>query len=568
MSKQLKILIVDDTEQNLFLVNRFINKLGHETVLARNGREAVERAQAETFDLILMDVMMPEMDGYEATRRIREISPHWMPILFLTAKTDDADYIKGIQIGGDDYITKPINLALLEARIKAITRIAEIQQQNLENAQQLELYRNENERELQLAKHLISRITRSESTERQHVRSWNMPAQHFSGDIFISAHTPADHLHLLLADGTGHGLSAALNVFPVVEVFYGMTSKGFNISSIAQELNRKIKQLLPTERFVAATLVSLNFSEKILHIWNGGNPPALFMDEKGTIQHRWKSIHPALGIFQDHEFDARSEVFHWPDAGQLILCSDGLIEAQNRDGEEFGLGRLEHTLASAAIDQRHDALITAVRQHTAGLAAHDDVSLATIDCPASDQGDLPAQKTGIKLDHPVPEERACRWKVGLHLTAAELKEIDVVPMLLTWMDQLRLHRSHRSQIFLIFTELFNNALDHGILNLDSELKQHPDGFELYIEQRRQRLANLQHGIVEIDLERFRQQNSEILRIHIKDSGKGFDYRRYISAGISSSTRLSGRGLALVRNMCSELEYASNGSEVTVYYTLA
>lgn len=568
MTKKLKILVVDDTEPSLLLVSMFLGELGHETVLARNGREAVEKVQAEAFDLILMDVAMPEMDGYEATRKIREISPRWMPILFLTAKTEEADYIKCIQAGGDDYIAKTTNPLLLEARIRAIGRIAEMQQQNLENVRQLEHYREENERELQLAKHLIEKITRREHEEGEHIRAWNMPAQHFSGDIFISAHTPADHLHLLLADGTGHGLSAALNVFPVVEVFYGMTSKGFNISSIAQELNRKVKQLLPTERFVAATLVSLNFNEKILHIWNGGNPPALFVDEKGKIQHRWKSIHPALGIFRDHEFDGSSEVFHWSDAGQLILCSDGLIEAQNPDGGEFGLDRLEHTLASATINQRHDALIAAVHQHTAGLAAHDDVSLATIDCPVSAQGDLPPKKADMKSNQPELEECACRWKVGLHLTAAELKGIDVVPMLLAWMDQLRLHKSHRSQIFLIFTELFNNALDHGILNLDSELKHQPEGFEQYIEQRRQRLANLQHGIVEIDLERFRQQNSEILRIHIKDSGKGFDYKRYVSANINSSTRLSGRGLALVRNMCSELEYASNGSEVTVYYTLA
>ncbi|MBU0593198.1 MAG: SpoIIE family protein phosphatase [Gammaproteobacteria bacterium] len=568
MSKPLKVLLVDDTEPNLLLASKFINKLGHETVLARNGREAVEKFQAETIDLILMDIMMPEMDGYEATRRIREISSRWVPILFLTEKGQDEDHVRGIQAGGDDYITKPFNFPILEARIKAFSRIADMQHQILENSLQLQHYRDENLREQQLAKHLIKKITRSEHMAHEHIRTWNVPAQHFSGDIFIAAPTPAEHIHLLLADGTGHGLSAALNVMPVVEVFYGMSAKGFSISAIAQELNHKIKQLLPTDRFVAATLVSLDFKEKILHIWNGGNPPALFLDEKGETLRSWKSTHPALGIFHDHEFDSTSEVFHWSDPGQLILCSDGLIEAQNPAGEEFGLSRLEHTLSSTSFDQRHDALIAAVLQHMAALVSHDDVSLATIDCPANVADNAQFQKADIKPDLPEHLDCACRWKVGLHLTAAELKEIDVVPMLLTWMDQLQLNKRHRGQIFLIFTELFNNALDHGILNLDSELKSLPEGFEQYIEQRRQRLTNLLHGIVEIEFERLRYQNSEILTIRIRDTGKGFDYNKYMSGKIDAGTRLSGRGLALVKSLCSKMEFASNGSEISVHYTLA
>jgi len=340
MPKQLKILVVDDTEPNLLLVSKFINKLGHQTVLARNGREAVQQFQDESPDLVLMDVMMPEMDGYEATAKIRELYPNkWVPIMFLTAKSQDADHVKGIQVGGDDYITKPINLVILEARIKAVTRIAEMQRQIVENSEQLEHYRDENEREQQLAKHLIEKITHYDNYDHNSIRLWNKPAQHFSGDIFLVALTPGDEIHFLLADGTGHGLSAALNVIPVVEVFYGMTSKGFAISSIAHELNRKIKQLMPTERFVAATLVSINISDRILQIWNGGNPPALFVNEEGTIQRAFKSAHPALGIFNDTEFDATTEIFRWNEPGQLYMCSDGLLEAQNGTGDEMSKGQ-------------------------------------------------------------------------------------------------------------------------------------------------------------------------------------------------------------------------------------
>jgi len=568
MPKQLKILVVDDTEPNLLLVSKFINKLGHQTVLARNGLEAVQQFQDESPDLVLMDVMMPEMDGYEATAKIRELYPNkWVPIMFLTAKSQDADHVKGIQVGGDDYITKPINLVILEARIKAVTRIAEMQRQIVENSEQLEHYRDENEREQQLAKHLIEKITHYDNYDHNSIRLWNKPAQHFSGDIFLVALTPGDEIHFLLADGTGHGLSAALNVIPVVEVFYGMTSKGFAISSIAHELNRKIKQLMPTERFVAATLVSINISDRILQIWNGGNPPALFVNEEGTIQRAFKSAHPALGIFNDTEFDATTEIFRWNEPGQLYMCSDGLLEAQNGTGDEFGLDRMEQVLASAPMEQRFEHLLQAIDLHMDGISAHDDVSLAALLCPVSAPGE-PALTANAEQPASVPDACPCRWKVALRLTASELKEIDVVPMLLGWMDHLRLHPGHRGQVFLIFTELFNNSLDHGILNLDSALKLEPDGFEHYFEMRHQRLANLQHGVLDIEVERLRQQNHELLRMHIKDSGNGFDYRSIIGSDVSSSTRPSGRGLALVNSLSSRIEFSGNGSEVTVYYPLS
>ncbi len=568
MPKQLKILVADDTEPNLLLVSKFINKLGHQTVLARNGREAVQKFQDEAPDLILMDIMMPEMNGYEATARIRQLSPNrWVPIMFLTAKSQDADHVKGIQVGGDDYITKPVNLVILEARIRAVTRIAEMQHQIVENSEQLERYHDENERELKLAKHLIEKITNYDNYDHDSIRLWNKPAQHFSGDIFLVALTPADEIHFLLADGTGHGLSAALNVIPVVEVFYSMTSKGFAISSIAHELNRKIKQLMPTERFVAATLVSVSFSERIVHVWNGGNPPALFVDEKGNIQRSWKSAYPALGILSDSEFDSGTEVFHWNEPGQLYMCSDGLLEAQNDAGEEFGLARMEQVLSSVPMDQRFEHLIQAVDLHMDGLAAHDDVSLAALLCPVSTPSESALLMACPEQEACVPEIYPCRWKVALRLTASELKQIDVVPMLLGWMDQLHLNPGHRGQVFLVFTELFNNALDHGILNLDSALKFEPDGFEQYFEARRQRLDNLQQGALDIEVERLRQQNHELLRIYIKDSGKGFDYRESFSDDIGASTRPSGRGLALVRNLCTKIEHAGNGSEITVYYAL-
>ncbi|MEW5944051.1 MAG: SpoIIE family protein phosphatase [Pseudomonadota bacterium] len=566
MAKQLKILVADDTEPNLILISKFVSKLGHSAIPARSGREAIEKFQSESPDLILMDIMMPEIDGYQATARIRELcGTKWVPVIFVSAKTHDYEQAKALEMGGDDYLTKPINLTILEAKIKAMQRIAEMQSQIVENTEQLERYRDDNEREHKLAQHLIEKITRYTEVDKKHIKRWHKPAQHFSGDIIIAAHTPADDLHVLLADGTGHGLSAALSVMPVVEAFYGMTAKGFSISSIAHELNRKLKHLMPTERFVAATLASISLANKTIQVWNGGNPPAIFVSDSGKLLRTWKSSHPALGIFTEADFDSTTEAFRWQEPGQLYLCSDGLVEIQNEAGEEFGQERMLRVLVTSPGDSRVERLISAVTGHLGGLVSHDDISLAAINCPMELGSAYPASKTSQKKDAPPVEPH--RWKLALRLSAVELKSIDIVPLLLAWIGQLDFKETHRNQVYLIFTELFNNALDHGILKLDSTLKSRPDGFEKYIEERRLRLATLEHGILEIEAERLRQEGTEFLRVHIKDSGNGFDHESVMKHDIASSTLPSGRGIALVKHLCRKIDYLGNGNEVAVLYEL-
>lgn len=566
MAKQLKVLVADDTEPNLVLVSKFISKLGHTAIAARSGREAIERFQAESPDLILMDVMMPEMDGYQATARIRELcGTKWVPVIFISAKGQDYEQAKALEMGGDDYLTKPINLTILEAKIKAMQRIAEMQSQIVENTEQLERYRDDNEREHKLAQHLIEKITRYGEIEKKLIQRWHKPAQHFSGDIIIAARTPADDLHVLLADGTGHGLSAALSVMPIVEAFYGMTAKGFSISSIAHELNRKIKQLMPTERFVAATLASIDLMDKTIHIWNGGNPTALFVSESGKLLRTWKSSHPALGIFNEADFDSTAEAFHWQEPGQLYLCSDGLLEIQNGAGEEFGQQRMLQVLETSPHEKRVERLVGAVTAHLGGRSGHDDISLAAINCPMEPATGYPESKSSQKKDTPPVEPH--RWKLGLRLSSVELKSIDIVPLLLAWVGQLDIREVHRNQVYLIFTELFNNALDHGILKMDSTLKSLPDGFEKYIEERRLRLAALEQGVLEIEVERLRQEGTEFLQVRIKDSGNGFDHESVLKQDIANSTLPSGRGIALVKHLCPKLEYLGNGSEVAVLYEL-
>ena len=121
MTAEAKLLVVDDEFNILELLATSLRFAGFEVVTAGNGREALEAAEREQPDLILLDVMMPGMDGFEVTRRLRDAGRTY-PVLFLTAKDAVEDKVAGLGAGGDDYVTKPFSLDEVIARIRAILR--------------------------------------------------------------------------------------------------------------------------------------------------------------------------------------------------------------------------------------------------------------------------------------------------------------------------------------------------------------------------------------------------------------------------------------------------------------
>jgi two-component system OmpR family response regulator len=116
-----KLLVVDDEPNILELLATSLRFAGFEVVTASNGREALDKAQTESPDLAVLDVMLPDMDGFTVTRKLRA-SGRLFPVLFLTAKDDTEDKVTGLTVGGDDYVTKPFSLDEVVARIRAVLR--------------------------------------------------------------------------------------------------------------------------------------------------------------------------------------------------------------------------------------------------------------------------------------------------------------------------------------------------------------------------------------------------------------------------------------------------------------
>ena len=128
----MKVLLAEDSKTNQILIRAYIEEAGHEIVIVKDGQEAVERFQYERPDLVLMDIIMPIKDGIEAAHEIRvlcEQEGDWVPIIFLSAMTESKDIVRAIDAGGDDYLTKPVEAVVLNAKLRAMQRIANMRQQ-------------------------------------------------------------------------------------------------------------------------------------------------------------------------------------------------------------------------------------------------------------------------------------------------------------------------------------------------------------------------------------------------------------------------------------------------------
>lgn len=372
----LKILAVDDKQANLDLLDAVLSNAGHTVISARSGEEAVTSYQSEQPDLVLMDVMMPGIGGIEATRRIRALDTnHWVPIIYISALSHRDDMVRGLEAGGDDYLGKPIDIVLLLAKINAMQRISALEDKLRKSNTLLDAYRHNSEYELNLARELMEHMVKEASTPLDAVELWLQPAANLGGDLLITQKFNDNQEYLLLADAMGHGLSAAMPLVPLVQVFSDMARAGKSVSEIILKIHRRLSSLLPVGNFVAITLVSMDRANRRLEIWNGGNPPAILTDLHGNLLRKFKSRHLAPAILRDDGFDASTESFGWSEECCLVLYSDGLADARDPAGVEFGE---EGVVSALQCDSSHHCLKVAVAAHLGGQAATDDISIATV----------------------------------------------------------------------------------------------------------------------------------------------------------------------------------------------
>ena len=371
----MRLLIAEDDLTSRTILESVARKWGYDTIAVEDGQAAWEVLQQDDAPrLILLDWEMPEMDGLEVCQHVREQDSNDPPyIILLSARTETNDIVEGLNVGANDYIVKPFSNAELQARLQAGRRMLELQD---ELRQAKEIMADER----RVIENILLTMRASGDFDADNLRQLQTPVEKTSGDILLSATRSDGIQHVMLGDFTGHGLTAAIGSPIVSDTFYTMTSKDLPMHTIAVEINRHMCEKMPTGLFLAAVFIELDPVEKKFTIWNCGMEDVLYF-KHDKLERKIASSCLALGI-TDMPFD--KEIVIEADAGDRIYAySDGITEANNGDGEEFGLDRLVHAIsAMLAMTETADIdlLCSTVQEFLDGAEQLDDITLVELSC--------------------------------------------------------------------------------------------------------------------------------------------------------------------------------------------
>ncbi|WP_018141298.1 SpoIIE family protein phosphatase [Thioalkalivibrio sp. ALJ7] len=554
------VLIVDDDPHNRRLLRMMLAGSGYRTREANTGQQAVDACREALPDLVLMDVMMPELDGYQATRLIKaESGEQFVPIIFLTAMDDENSLLRGIESGGDDFLSKPLNLAILKAKIHAMERLRDLHTGLRERNEKLLRAQARQAWEEETAEGLFSRAITRRNQGLERLNVYHCAASTFSGDVVLSGFTPDGGMRVLVGDFTGHGLSAAIGTYPVSETFHSLTAEGVDDQELLHTLNHVLHDFLPPSMFMGAVLATFAPDGGSVRLWNGGMPDGWLCNTRESRARRIQSQAMPLGILKQLDLDTAPRPFELNPGDWLALVSDGVLEATNRDATAFGEDAIhQHCQACDSAASAYDRIRQALDQHRDDQIPGDDMTLVTIDCsPGVVSESNPPQVSAVRGTR--------RW--SLEVSDRQLATTDLVKaardQLQAWFPDLG--GGHAEALQTVIAELYNNAFEHGVLRLDSGMKGTVEGFEQYYHERNEALRDIR-GRIGISLRHRPMEGQHCIRIRVRDSGPGFDYEQVqeaIEGG--GENRLWGRGLKLVSRLCQNVRHLGSGNLVEADY---
>jgi len=555
----LTILIAEDSAADRLLLSTIVRRQGHQVLTAANGAEAVETFKEQQPDLVLMDALMPVMDGFEAARQIKALAGEALvPIIFLTSLTESEALARCLEAGGDDFLAKPYNQVILAAKIKAMDRLRRLQATVLQQRDLIARHHDYLLNEQRVAKAVFDKVAHSGCLSAPNIRYLQSPYALFNGDLLLAAYTPAGDMHVMLGDFTGHGLPAAVGAMPLAEVFYGMTAKGYGLTETLREMNAKLKRILPVDMFCCATLLCLSFQSRSVEVWNGGMPDGYLHRMASGERVPLPARHLPLGILSAQAFDDRTDVYPMAVDDRVFLLSDGVIDTCDANDQLFGVERLQQVFAAnREPDRLFEDIERALRDFRG--QARDDVSMVEVSLLESLQAHGAAP---IYSDS--GQSSPLYWSASFEFRGATLRRFNPLPFLLQLLLEVHGLRPQSGALYSVLAELYSNALEHGVLGLDSGLKRDATGFARYYEMRAARLEALQDGFVRVHLQVQPQGEGGQLVIRVEDSGKGFDVARIMERPLDN-VRLSGRGISLIRQLGRNASWSDQGRSASVEF---
>ncbi|MES0360867.1 MAG: SpoIIE family protein phosphatase [Anaerolineales bacterium] len=371
------ILVVDDTPANLRLLSQMLNEQGYNVRPVLEGRLALAAAQAKPPDLILLDIRMPDLNGYQVCERLKSDSQTKdIPIIFISALDAIQDKVKAFTVGGVDYITKPFHVEEVLARVETHLALHKLQEQ-LEHANQ------KMTQELALAGEVQEGFFLQELPE---ISGWQLSiklksARETSGDFFDVIPLPRGYYGILMADVVDKGVAAALFMALSWSLFRTYAADfPSHPEMVLTSVNQRILDDTSANQFVTVFYGVLDpVSGRFVYANAGHSPPLVFNSQSGEKLQRLENTGKPLGLFED-EFWGQGEIELSP-GDVVVIYTDGVSEAQNEQQEFFDesglVASVKHNLGAPAGDIA-DGILANVREFIAGAPQVDDIGIAVL----------------------------------------------------------------------------------------------------------------------------------------------------------------------------------------------
>ncbi len=559
--RSLKVLVADDTDADRLILETIVRKEGHQVFSAKNGVEAVAIFQQEHPDIVLLDALMPEMDGFDAARQIKNLAgDELVPIIFLTSLQDTESLVHCLDAGGDDFLSKPYNRVILKAKIKSFNRMRGLHNTMITQRDQLAQHHQRLLQEQTVAKQVFDNVAHSGCLNASNVRYFLSSLAVFNGDVVVAAIRPNGNMMVLLGDFTGHGLPAAIGAMPLASTFYGMVHKGFSMSDVLREINKKLKAILPVGLFCCATMIDFNFRRKRIKVWNGGLPAGMIYRQADGSVIPMRSTHLPLGVLPEKSFKDDVQFYDLDEGDRIFMWSDGIHEARNPDGDMYGEERLLEVFSQCNEPAgAFDKILTSVKNFIGSGEQDDDLSMIEI-CMDAPENLVHPNHYYVHKQQLSPVE----WELRFEVKPASFKSFDPLPFLLNVLTEEPDLRGFSGSLYTIMAELYSNALEHGVLGLSGNLKKSPEGFADYYAQREKLLNEITSGFVHIYFAYSSNIEGGSLTLRVEDSGAGFDYSARQGKALSM-TGYSGRGIGIVEKLCKTVRYYGSGNKVEVVF---
>jgi len=347
------ILIVDDNQVNLFLVENILKRAGYNDFHSLSSAHEMfdylgagqEYPKETNVDIILLDIMMPEMDGIEACRRLQNI-PHLkdIPVIFVTALEDSNKVAEALDVGGIDYIMKPINKIDLLARIRVGLRLKYEKDWHKEQDKKL---RDELDLSMQVQSSLLSEPIINEQLM---IKASYFPANKLAGDMYYWQRIDENRYGVIILDMMGHGISASLVCMYISSVLRDAIRKNTDPEAIIVELNRWMnilnKKENPVHYYFTAIYMIIDTKKKTVEYVNAGHPPGFaYVDDEKVVSLSKGSC--PVGFF--NEMKINKDIVHYNERIQLLIFTDGVMESLDNE-ETDGLDAIKEAISERWVD--------------------------------------------------------------------------------------------------------------------------------------------------------------------------------------------------------------------------